>query len=196
MSRATPLSPDERRASLIAVTRDLIREHGHDVTTKQVADAAGVAEGTVFRVFPTRQDLIAATVADELSSARLDDLLAAVAPTDTLDDTTEACIRTVADYAGVAAQLFKRPGCPAGNSHDPHDVVSLWRDRLAQLHGWIDARLAPFDDDLLPTRSEFTHVVFTLGMGLAHNLHSPSQPNPALLTRIALDGARRKETPC
>ena len=64
MTRARPLPPAERRASLIAATRQLILDHGPDVTTRQVAEAAKVAEGTLFRVFPTRRDLIAATIAE------------------------------------------------------------------------------------------------------------------------------------
>ena len=81
MTRARPLPPAERRASLIAATRQLILDHGPDVTTRQVAEAAKVAEGTLFRVFPTRRDLIAATIADHLSPERLADIFAA-APAD------------------------------------------------------------------------------------------------------------------
>jgi len=46
MTRAKPLPPDQRRASLIEATRQLILEHGPYVTTRQVAKAAGVAKGS------------------------------------------------------------------------------------------------------------------------------------------------------
>lgn len=56
--RARPLSPDARRAALIAATLPLIRKHGIDVSTRQIAQAAGVAEGTIFRVFPDKDSLV------------------------------------------------------------------------------------------------------------------------------------------
>ncbi|GAA0906684.1 TetR/AcrR family transcriptional regulator [Virgisporangium aurantiacum] len=60
--RARPLPPDERRASLVAAAIPLIAEHGLKVTTKQIATAAGVAEGTIFRVFTDKTELIQAAI--------------------------------------------------------------------------------------------------------------------------------------
>ena len=59
--RVAPLAPDDRRAALIEATLPLLSEHGMAVSTRQIADAAGVAEGTIFRVFPDKTALIVAT---------------------------------------------------------------------------------------------------------------------------------------
>lgn len=60
--RVAPLAPDERRAAIIEATLPLLLEHGTAVSTRQIAAAAGIAEGTIFRVFPDKGTLIRATV--------------------------------------------------------------------------------------------------------------------------------------
>lgn len=83
--RATPLPPDERRAALVASTLSLVLAEGPDVSTRQIAQAAGVAEGTIFRVFTTKDELVNAAVASAFDSSPLLDELEAVDRTAPLD---------------------------------------------------------------------------------------------------------------
>ncbi|HEX2902863.1 MAG TPA: TetR/AcrR family transcriptional regulator [Jatrophihabitans sp.] len=56
--RAAPMGRDERRAAIISATLPLLRRHGQAVTTRQIAEASGVGEGTIFRVFDDKAELV------------------------------------------------------------------------------------------------------------------------------------------
>lgn len=60
--RAAPLPPEERRAAILVAVRPVLLERGASVTTRELAEAAGVAEGTLFRVFTDKVTLIRAAV--------------------------------------------------------------------------------------------------------------------------------------
>lgn len=72
------MSLDERRAALIVVTEPLLERFGRDVSTRQIAEAAGIAEGTIFRAFATKEELIDAVIEDAYNIQRTCDELAKV----------------------------------------------------------------------------------------------------------------------
>ncbi len=47
---------------LIDVVTPLLIQHGQALTTRQIAEAAGIAEGTIFRAFGTKEELVQAVV--------------------------------------------------------------------------------------------------------------------------------------
>ncbi|KRE42420.1 TetR/AcrR family transcriptional regulator [Knoellia sp. Soil729] len=65
------MSPDDRRASIITATLPLLRAKGTAVSTKEIAKAAGIAEGTIFRVFETKDAIIDAAIHDAFDNSTL-----------------------------------------------------------------------------------------------------------------------------
>jgi AcrR family transcriptional regulator len=61
-----PLRTDARRnrARILAAAAEVFDERGTSASTEEVARRAGVAIGTVFRHFPTKDDLLAAIMKD------------------------------------------------------------------------------------------------------------------------------------
>ena len=56
--RAAALPVEERRAAIVTAALPLFLEGGARVTTREIATAAGIAEGTIFRVFDDKHALI------------------------------------------------------------------------------------------------------------------------------------------
>jgi AcrR family transcriptional regulator len=74
------MPPDERRSMIVRATLPLLLEHGEMVTTRQIADAAGIAEGTIFRAFPDKDALITAVVEAAFDTEVLDRALQGIDP--------------------------------------------------------------------------------------------------------------------
>ncbi|GAA3243530.1 TetR/AcrR family transcriptional regulator [Dactylosporangium siamense] len=109
------MSPDQRRAMIVAAALPLVVEHGASVTTAQVARAAGIGEGTVFRAFADKDALLLACMAEAL---RADDTLAHVRAIDLdqpLADRLVEAVETLRAYmtrmgavAGALGHLHRR----------------------------------------------------------------------------------------
>ena len=63
------MSPDDRRKAIVGALLPLIVEKGGEVSTREIAQAAGIAEGTIFRVFPDKKSLMMAAAEEAINPA-------------------------------------------------------------------------------------------------------------------------------
>jgi AcrR family transcriptional regulator len=92
---------ERNRAALLAAATEVFAEQGQKATTEQVAIKAGVAVGTVFRHFPTKDDLLTAIMKDSLQR------LSAVAASSTLLDFITATVDEAATTRTVVEALTR-----------------------------------------------------------------------------------------
>jgi AcrR family transcriptional regulator len=69
---------ERNRERVLSAARKVFAEQGLEASTNEIARRAGVGVATLFRRFPTRDDLVGAVFADKMSAyaAAIDDALA------------------------------------------------------------------------------------------------------------------------
>jgi AcrR family transcriptional regulator len=83
----------------------LLEREGFGVSTKRIADAAGIAEGTVFRVFSTKEELLRSALRSYLDPADVIAQIDAIDPAAPLADKV-ARVMTLLQEAGSRIHLF------------------------------------------------------------------------------------------
>src|SRR5262245_45606309 len=76
--RATALPAEERRWTTVAATLPLLLDHGDRVTSLQIADAAGIADGTIFRVFAAKDEISVAVLETALDPDQFEQALGTI----------------------------------------------------------------------------------------------------------------------
>jgi AcrR family transcriptional regulator len=133
-TRAKPMSVDERRSMIIDAVIPLLIEHGREVSTRQIADAAGIAEGTIFRVFADKDALFTAAIEKFMDPTAANRSLRAIDP----DATIEAKVNDIlfllrSRMTGIFGIMHAvgMSGPPPRSAHDADSFVDVIADVLA-----------------------------------------------------------------
>ncbi len=203
--RATPMAPDERRRAIVDAVVPLLLANGDDVTTRQIAEAAGIAEGTIFRVFPDKPALLMAAAEEVVNPATgRADLQAALAGVESLRDrvrvTTERLTARSEKVTLVMMALrriwMSQP--PGSHEHgtagaDPRKVFAEANEALHEM--LIDV-FEPHRDELSVDPETAAVLLRTLVLGSRHPGANPRHRlTPAQITDALLDGVRTHRTP-
>jgi AcrR family transcriptional regulator len=151
MSRAKPMTPDERREAIVAATLPLLLEQGPEISTSQIAEAARVAEGTIFRVFETKADLIHATIHAALEPTAALAQIGTLDPSDTLEQRVVAVFTILSEQLTRTRALFVHLAGVGLGRPRPHPQLGpapgQTDGRLRMLEATTTA-LAPYADQL------------------------------------------------
>jgi AcrR family transcriptional regulator len=116
--RAPAMSPEDRREAIVTATVPLLFAHGANVTTSQIAKAAGIAEGTVFRAFKDKQELIRTCVQSVLAADSELELIEQARQAGTLAERLSLGISAVSGYLD---RLWKLMSVLRDSGYDPRD---------------------------------------------------------------------------
>ncbi|MGL5808986.1 MAG: TetR/AcrR family transcriptional regulator [Nocardioides sp.] len=191
MTRAPRLAPAERRTVLIDATLPLLMEHGRGVTTKQIAEAAGVAEGTIFVVFDSKEDLIEQTLAAAFDLAPFEAALDAL-PTDV------ALRQRLIRYVELLQQrltsifgLMRAMGIVA-----PPESARHRSPERKRIFAKAAAYVAPAPGELAVSVDELMHLVRLLTFSGSHyEIAHGRLLSPEEVVSVVLDGVARERSP-
>lgn len=135
--RARPMAPDDRRAAIVDAVIPLIREQGRDVSTRQIAEAAGVAEGTIFRAFGDKESIIQAAIERLMDPEPVRDRLRGVDPEQPTEVKIAQVLGILRDrlegFVGFMHAIGMHGPPPGDHDHGAPQEDEQWLEILARI---------------------------------------------------------------
>ena len=135
---------------IIGAVIPMLLEHGASLTTRQIAEGVGVAEGTLFRAFGDKETLIRTAVEAFFDPTAMHAAIRGIDPELSLEDTTAAIIGAVRErLTGVFRMMAAMGG-------KPHKPAASDREAFTQL---IAEVLEPHAHELAWPADRVAHAV-------------------------------------
>ncbi|KRA30918.1 hypothetical protein ASD81_15560 [Nocardioides sp. Root614] len=177
---------------MIRATRPLLYDHGRGVTTKLIAEAAGVAEGTIFRVFSSKEELIDATVTRAFEPGDVLRRLDEIDPGLPLRERMLAMTSILQQRFLAIFGLMRAMGTVGPPQH-LHDRPEL-KKGLEDVRHRLLALIAPDADRLTLPPEQVLHVWRLLTFAGSHQeIADNDLLAPAQIVDVVLNGVERRD---
>lgn len=184
------MRPEDRRAAIIVATVPLVTEHGYDVSTRQIAQAAGIAEGTIFRVFETKDELVNEAVRAALDPRETEEKLRAIDPALPLDQRVQEAATLLQQRMASSVRLV----AAVGLARIPHEAHADREARHAEHIKLLSQLFEPDRANLSCNPLDAARFLQILALGGSHpHLAGGQIMKPAEITAFLLDGIRRHD---
>ena len=146
------MAPEDRRQAIIEATTELVLQHGPAASTRQIADACGIAEGTLFRVFASKDEILAAVVEHLMDPMVVIEAMLAIPPQPDAVRTVRALVAVVAGSTTrirsvMMALHTAQNEADRRGKHGPRDMDKFRDDQIAIANAAAQV-LAPHADEL------------------------------------------------
>lgn len=211
-TRAPAMPPPQRRAQLEESAVRVLLRRGLAATTREIATEAGVAEGTIFRVFDSKDELVHAALCRACDPEPLYARLEAVDLDQPLRERLVEAVTVIQERRSTVFDLLAAVGMLAppgdrpeghhgrhgrgqlghGGHGDQHDARRSWQgcvqDRLVAI-------IQPDVDDLRVPVHELALLVRLLTFAGSHrHITGGDLVEPEVIVDALLDGARTGPT--
>ena len=188
--RAPALLPGERRAAIVTVALPLLAQHGEATTTAQIAQAGGIAEGTIFRVFPSKAAIIDACLARLFDTAEFQSEARRAKRLEAVDERLEAIVLALRQHLARVLPVtlaLGMVGRDAGASRPQESHL----DRLTKIVvGHLRTEVS--HGSVRGSPKTLARILMGLVFGVAFqeaHIGTPT-PSPRVLVNTFLDGVR------
>ena len=179
--RAPRMSPEARRAAIVAAALPLVVQHGSGVLTADIAAAAGIAEGTIFRVFPDKEALLGACLASVADTTEVHQQLGQI-DDEGLEGAVAIAIEVVLAHLATAMPVVMRV---TTTGPTPRAARGLRAQLTDETRSELAGVLEDYADQLSVPVVDAAAILHVLVLGAAV---APEAPAPATLARMFVSG--------